>query len=92
LNQVRLDSSPTCSQETKQSKTNNDIVEIEFNGPSDQDEEVLQQKGFKKSVFGYVMTASMAIISVFWIIILLVLCLDYYGYVSKHRYYTRCIN
>jgi hypothetical protein len=91
LAQVRVEGSPTCSQETKQDshldKVNNDIVQIEYNNENSIDQpaenEPLQQRGFKKSALGYVMMVYMAIISVFWIIILLVLCLDYYGYVSR---------
>lgn len=45
-------------------------------------EEELNQKGFKNDFFGFIMILYMSAISIFWTIILLVLCLDYYGYVS----------
>lgn len=71
-------------------KIKEDIVNIEHNNEKqaagDDREEISQQKGFKKSVFGHVMMGYMAVISVFWIILLLVLCLDYYGYVSGLYY------
>lgn len=47
----------------------------------DEIEQVLRQKGFRNSVPGYLLVVYMAILSVFWIAILLVMCLDYYGYV-----------
>ncbi|KAI9267163.1 hypothetical protein EDC94DRAFT_515275, partial [Helicostylum pulchrum] len=42
----------------------------------------LNQKGFKSNILGSFMIVYMAIISVFWMNILLVICLDYYGHVS----------
>lgn len=48
------------------------------------EEEVLEQKGFRNSVPGFLVVVYMAILSVFWIVILLVMCLDYYGYVRIH--------
>lgn len=39
------------------------------------------QRGYKDDWIGYIMVAYMAVISIFWIITLLILSLDYYGYV-----------
>lgn len=57
---------------------------IEYKDPvirNQEEEEQLYQKGFKNTFMGSMMILYMAVISVFWIILLLVLCLDYYGYV-----------
>ncbi|GAA5816760.1 hypothetical protein MFLAVUS_010292 [Mucor flavus] len=43
----------------------------------------LNQKGFKSNILGSFMIVYMAIISVFWMIILLVVCLDYYGHIRQ---------
>lgn len=50
------------------------------------DDEELNQKGFKNHSMGLFLIIYMAVISVFWIIILLVLCLDYYGQVSRENH------
>ncbi|KAF1798357.1 hypothetical protein FB192DRAFT_1248331, partial [Mucor lusitanicus] len=47
-----------------------------------EDHDVLTQRGFKRNTIGSIMIVYMGLISVFWIVILLLLCLDYYGYVS----------
>ncbi|OAD04089.1 hypothetical protein MUCCIDRAFT_82030 [Mucor lusitanicus CBS 277.49] len=48
-----------------------------------EDHDVLTQRGFKRNTIGSIMIVYMGLISVFWIVILLLLCLDYYGYVVK---------
>jgi hypothetical protein len=65
---------------------------IEYKNPvikHQEEEEELYQKGFKNNAMGSIMILYMSIISMFWIIILLVLCLDYYGYVCTDT--CRCI-
>lgn len=47
------------------------------------DHDELSQKGFKRDTIGNIMIVYMGIISIFWIVILLLLSLDYYGYVSN---------
>ncbi|CEG75750.1 hypothetical protein RMATCC62417_10742 [Rhizopus microsporus] len=49
-------------------------------------DEQLVQRGYKDDWVGYIMVAYMTIISVFWIITLLILSLDYYGYVNGVPY------
>lgn len=48
-----------------------------------EDHDALTLQGFKRNTIGSIMIVYMGLISVFWIVILLLLCLDYYGYVVK---------
>ncbi|EIE75741.1 hypothetical protein RO3G_00445 [Rhizopus delemar RA 99-880] len=66
----------------------NEVIREKMNDPSETQEakdesEELIQKGFKDDWVGWIMMSYMSALSVFWIIVLLVLSLDYYGYVSQ---------
>ncbi|OBZ88831.1 putative cation-transporting ATPase 13A3 [Choanephora cucurbitarum] len=48
-----------------------------------EEEMPLQQKGFRSDIFGGFMMIYVAFISVVWVVILLIISLDYYGYVVQ---------
>ncbi|KAG0829246.1 hypothetical protein G6F19_007837 [Rhizopus arrhizus] len=65
----------------------NEVIREKVDDPSETEEtkdesEELIQKGFKDDWVGWIMMSYMSALSVFWIIVLLVLSLDYYGYVT----------
>lgn len=71
----------------------NEVIREKVDDPSETEEtkdesEELIQKGFKDDWVGWIMMSYMSALSVFWIIVLLVLSLDYYGYVSQRVFLT----
>ncbi len=84
-NSSSSDNNSQFSDEEKELK----LVEYKKGSPSSptypqemkEEPEIVYQKGFKNSVLGMCMLFYVGLISIFWIVILLILCLDYYGYV-----------
>ena len=72
--------SPASHHEIKE----NSAEKMEVEHKEDTLEQALHQKGFKNSIFGFILVSYISLISIFWIAVLLVLCLDYYGYVREH--------
>ncbi|CEP13878.1 hypothetical protein [Parasitella parasitica] len=89
---VELNGSPCSSREMihhddkiTEEKGFSEQVEIEdsLDKEGDPESNVLGQRGFRQNRLGDLMMVYMGLISLFWLVILLVLSLDYYGYVVQ---------
>ncbi|KAK4515331.1 AdoMet-homocysteine methyltransferase [Mucor velutinosus] len=90
---VELETSPSssneiihCEEKDNSEKGFAEHVDMEGSAIEEEKQEdhnELTQRGFKRNTIGNSMIVYMGVISIFWIGILLLLCLDYYGYVIK---------
>lgn len=86
---VKFNSSPSSNKEIihyedkdTSEKGFSEQVEVDSSIGEENNDDELKQRGFKRNRIGNMMIIYMGIISLFWIVILLLLSLDYYGYVG----------
>ncbi|GAN01913.1 P-type ATPase (P-ATPase) Superfamily [Mucor ambiguus] len=72
-----------CEEKYASEKSFVEQVDMGSSVTEEEEHEELTQRGFKYNTIGNLMIVYMGLISIFWIVILLLLCLDYYGYVVK---------
>lgn len=89
LHPVKFNSSPSSNKEIMHyeekdasEKGFSEQVEVDSSNGEENNDDELKQTGFMRNRVGNMMIIYMGIISLFWIVILLLLSLDYYGYVG----------